>query len=174
MEKRYIVQLTGEERMRLNKLVSNGNTSTKNHRIATILLLADSSQGQENGTTVSIAEKVGVSSKTITRLCQKFVEGGLDKVFEKKFTPRYSRRKFDGEQEAKLVALCCSEPPEGHARWTLRLLADKVVALEITDSVCHETIRETLKKMNLSRGKKKSGAFHQKRTQNLFAEWRTF
>lgn len=174
MEKKYIVKLTTEEQSELNKILSNGSSSAKKYKVACVLLKADASNEGMNYTDQDISDEVEISAKTITRLRKKFVEGGLKKVFEKKFTPRYSRRKFDGEAEAKLIAICCGEAPKGHARWTLRLLADKAIELEIVDSVSHEAIRETLKKTNLSLGKKKNGVFHQKPTQSLFAKWKMF
>jgi len=173
MEKKYIVKLTNEERIELNKILSNGNAAAKKHKIAQILLRADFSSEGSCYTDGEICDEIEVSTKTVTRLRKKFIEGGLKKVFEKKFTPRYSRRKFDGEGEAKLIAICCGEAPQGHARWTLRLLADKAVALEIVDSVSHEAIRETLKKTNLSLGKKRNGVFHQEPMQSLSVKWKT-
>ena len=173
MEKKYIVKLTNEEHAELNKILSNGNAAAKKHKIAHVLLRADASKEGMNYTDQEISDEVEISAKTITRLRKKFVEGGLKKVFEKKFTPRYSRRKFDGEAEAKLIAICCSKAPAGYARWTLRMLADKVVECEITETVSHETIRETLKKTNLNLGRKKNGAYHQKQTQNLFVKSKT-
>ena len=152
MEKKYIVKLTNEERIELNKILSNGNVAAKKHKISRILLRADSSSKGMRYTDQDICDEVEVSAKTVTRLRKKFVEGGLEKIFRKKFTPRYSCRKFDGEKEARLIAICCGKPPAGQARWTLRLLADKVVECGITETVSHETIRETLKKMNLSLG----------------------
>src|SRR5437867_12756655 len=109
MEKKYIVKLTNEERSELNKILSNGNAAAKKHKIARVLLRVDSS---EEGTCYSdqdICDEVEISAKTVARLRQKFVEGGLEAIFRKKFTPRYSRRKFDGEGEAKLIAICCGE-----------------------------------------------------------------
>jgi transposase len=151
MKKKYIVDLSEEERERLNKLLSSGNTSVKKYKIAWVLLLADKGFG-EGCSDQEIVAKVDISAKTVTRIRQKFFEGGLEKVFEKKFTARLSRRKFKGEEEAHLIALCCSEPPVGHARWTLRLLTERVVELGIVEGICHRTIQQTLKKMKLSLG----------------------
>ncbi len=172
MEKKYIVKLTTEERSELNKILSNGNAAAKKHKIARVLLRTDASKEGMNYTDQDISNEVEISEKTVTRIRKKFVEGGLEKVFEKKFTPRYSRRKFDGEGEAKLIAICCSKAPEGHARWTLRLLADKAVEC-IDGEASYETIRRTLKKTNLNLGRKKNGAYHQKQMQNLFVKWKT-
>ena len=150
MKKEYIVQLTEEELQKLKKIVSNGNTTMKHHKRARVLL----ELSEDKGTDEEIGRIAGVSRKTVARIRKKYTEGGMDKIFEKKFTPRMSRRKFDGEKEAHLIALCCSEAPEGRSGWSIRLLADKVVEMQILESVSHETIRETLKKTKLSLGKK--------------------
>lgn len=152
MEKKYIVQLTEEERLELKKILSNGNASAKKHRVARVLLKTDGSTMVKGLSDADIAKEVGISDRTVKRLREKYVEGGLERVFEKKFTPRLSRRKFKGDEEAKLIALCCSEAPEGYARWSLRMLADKVVELNIFEDISYGTIHNTLKKMNLNRG----------------------
>lgn len=170
MEKKYIVKLTAEERSELNKILSNGNAAAKKHKIAKILLLADVSQ-DVTYTDQEISDEAEVSYKTIARIRKKIVEGGLEKVFEKKFTPRYRQRRFDGESEAKLIAICCGKAPEGRARWTLRLLSDKIVEC-VDGEISYETVRRTLKKTNLSLGKKKNGVFHQKPMRNLSAKWK--
>jgi hypothetical protein len=151
MKAKYTVSLTGEEKDKLEKLISSGNTPIKKHKIARILLQADN-QASSSLCDKVIAQNVGLSEKTVERVRKKYVTGGLEKVFEKKFTPRLSRRKFKGEEEAKLIALCCSKAPEGYARWSLRLLADRIVELGIVETVHYRTIQETLKKMNLSLG----------------------
>jgi hypothetical protein len=174
MKKKNIVTLSKEERAELKKILSQGGATAKSHELALILLQADSSVAGLNYQDSKIVDEVGVSPKTVTRVRKKFSDGGLKSVFEKKFTPRFSRRKFDGEAEARLIAVCCSTPPEGHARWNLRLLADKIVELQILDEkVSYETVRETLKKTNLNLGKIKNGVFPQKPTQNLSAKWKT-
>lgn len=154
MEKKYIVKLSASERKALEKILSNGNESAKRHRLAQILCLVDTSSQGDHCTDEEVTEEVSVHARTVSRTREKYHQGGLKKVFEKKFTPRLNRRKFDGEKEAKLIALCCSESPEGYGAWSLRLLADRVVELNIVDSVCHRTIQQTLKKTNLNRGKK--------------------
>lgn len=154
MKKKYVVELTNEERLELKKILSNGNASAKKHRIAWVLLRTDESSTKKYLTDEVIANEAGVSSGTVGGLRKKFMEGRLEKVFEKKFTPRLSRRKFKGEEEARLVTLCCSEAPEGYARWSLRLLAEKIVELDIMESVSYSTVYQTLKKTNLNRGRK--------------------
>lgn len=150
MKKQHLVNLTDGEREELTELLRNGSESAKRHTLATILLKADAKEGGLSDE--EIANESGVSAKTVYRLRKKYSEGGLEQVFAKRMTPRLSRRKFSGESEAQLVKLCCSEAPEGHARWTLQLLADKVVELEIVEEVSRSAIYQTLKKMNLSPG----------------------
>lgn len=174
MEKKYIVKLTNEERAELNKILSNGNAAVKKHKIAKILLRADASSEGMGYRDTDIVDEIEVSAKTVTRLRKKFIAGGLEEVFKKKFTPRYGRRKFDGEGEAKLIAMCCSGAPEGRARWTLKLLADKVVELNIVESISEDTIGRALKKTNLSLGKEKNGASQQKRMRSLSAKWKMY
>jgi len=152
MKKQYRVKLSKVEVEKLKKLLSNGNAPAKHHKIARILLAVDDSR--ETGLSDYKAQKAtGSSGSTIARVRKKYAEGGLEKVFAKKFTPRLSTRKFDGDKEAQLVTLCCSKPPKGRASWTIRLLAEEVVKLEILESVGRETIRQTLKKMRLNPGK---------------------
>ena len=104
-----------------------------------------------------VAEALMVRPSTVCRVRQRFVEGGLKRALDDLPRPG-QRRKLDGKQEAHLVAVACSAAPEGHTRWTLRLLADQVVKLELTDSISRETIRQVLKKTNSSRGGRRSGA----------------
>jgi transposase len=150
MKKKYVVRLTEKDREILTRLIKNGNETVKRHKLAKILLKADETSEKFNDE--EIAASLSVSIKTVQRVREKYANGGLEKVFEKKFTARLSRRKFKGEEEAKLIALCCSEAPEGYGRWSLRLLADKVVELQIVDEVSYSTIYQTLKKTNLSPG----------------------
>ena len=105
-----------------------------------------------------VAEDVMVGSATVSRVRQRFVEGGLERALNDRPRPG-KQRKLDGKQEAHLVAVACSTAPEGHARWTLRLLADQVVKLEFTESISRETVRQVLKKTNSSRGRRRNGAY---------------
>ncbi len=153
VKKQYIVQLTEDEVIKLNQILTNGSLPARHHKLAKTLLTINESNGKRvPDFKAQIATEF--SDSTIARIRKNYAAGGLDKVFEKKFTPRPTRRKFDGDKEAQLVALCCSKPPKGRSDWTIRLLADKVVELEIVDSVSKETIRETLKKTKLNLGKK--------------------
>ena len=115
-------------------------------------------KADEGLTDQQVAEALTVGPSTVSRVRQRFVEGGLERALNDRPRPG-QRRKLDGKQEAHLVAVACSSAPEGHSRWTLRLLADQVVKLEFTDSICRETVRQVLKKTNSSRGRRKNGAY---------------
>ena len=144
--KRYRVMLTVEEREALGRMISRGKADARKLAHARVLLQADASDGGPDWTDTRIAEAVRVSVRTIERVRQRFVEDGLEAALLPKPSPRVYARKLDGEQEAKLVALACSGPPEGKKRWTLRLLAERMVELEIVPELSHETVRQTLKK----------------------------
>jgi transposase len=151
--KKYKVTLTAEERNSLKALIAVGKTATKKLLHARILLKADAAPGGPAWTDARIAEALEVHASTVERLRERFVEQGLDAALGRKKQDRPSRqRTLDGKAEARLIALACSEPPLGRVRWTLRLLADQLVELEIVDAVSTETIRRTLKKTNSSRG----------------------
>ena len=151
--KKYKVTLTAEERNSLQGLIAAKKTAAKKVIHARILLKADAGPGGPSWTDARIAEALEVDVSTVERLRQRFVEQGLDAALGRKKQDRPSRpRTLDGQAEARLIALACSEPPAGRVRWTLRLLADKLVELEIVETVCTETIRRALKKTNSSRG----------------------
>src|SRR5436305_6337290 len=150
--KKYKVTLTAEERKSLQELIT-GKAAAKKLIHARILLKADAAPGGPAWTDARIAEALEVHVTTIESLRQRLVEQGLDAALGRKKQDRPSReRTLDGKAEARLIALACSEPPAGRVRWTLRLLADKLVELEIVEAVCTETIRWALKKANSSRG----------------------
>ena len=113
-----------------------------------------------------------MSTKKVEQLKKRFVEEGLDAALYRKPVTNAHRRKITGDEEAHLIALCCSQAPEGQERWTLRMLADKMVELDIIASVSHETIPRTLKKANLNPGKRKNGAFPQRKMQPLSVKWK--
>ena len=140
MAKRYRVTLTAEEREALGGMISRGKADAR------VLLQADASEGGPDWTDTRIAEAVRVSVSTIGRVRQRFVEEGLEAALLPRPSRRVYARKLDGAQEAKLVAVACSGPPEGKKRWTLRLLAERMVELEIVPELSHETVRQTLKK----------------------------
>jgi transposase len=151
--KKYKVTLTGEERNSLQALIAAGKAAAKKLLHARILLKADAAPGAPAWTDARIADALEVHPNTVERLRERFVEQGLDAALGRKKPDRPSRaRTLDGQAEARLIAVACSAPPRGRARWTLRLLADKLVELEIVDTVSTETVRRTLKKTNSSRG----------------------
>ena len=145
MNKRYIVRLTAEERKALQEVVSKGRAAAYKIRHAHIVLLADA-QGP-GWTDEGIAKAVSVHPCTVGNVRQRLVEGGLETALARKQQRRPSRQRLlDGEAEAKLIALACSEPPQGRGRWTLHLLADKMVELRMVEGISHETVRRALKK----------------------------
>ena len=113
-----------------------------------------------------------MSTKKVEQLKKRFVEEGFDAALYRKPVTNAHRRKITGDEEAHLIALFCSQAPEGHERWTLRMLADKMVELDIVEAVSHETIRQTLKKTNLNRGKRKNGVFRQSKMPPSSAKWK--
>jgi transposase len=153
MKKKFKVTLTVEERHDLQDLIAAGKAAAQRLAHARILLKADAAPGGPGWTDDRIAEAVEVSTATVERVRQRFVEQGLEAALGRKPQDRPSRpRKLDGRAEARLIALACSKPPEGRKDWTMQLLADKLVELEIVDSVSDETVRRTLKKTRSSRG----------------------
>ena len=150
--KKYIVTLTDEERSELRGLISKGKAAASKLLHARILLKADAAEGGPAWTDARIIETLEVSHATVERLRQRFVEEGLAAALERKPQQRRKARVIDGEAEAQLIALSCGPPPEGRARWTLKLLAGKMVELEHVEHVCAETVRKTLKKTTSNRG----------------------
>jgi transposase len=147
--KKYAITLTEEERKNLGDLASKGTQKSQKVLNALILLNCDEGEYQtERSTNEEIARVLHISMRKIDRVKKRFVEEGLDAALEKKTGNRIYPKKTDGDFEAHLIALSCSKPPEGFARWSLRLLADKVVELNYVDSISHETIRRVLKKRN--------------------------
>src|SRR5580704_2835662 len=151
--KKYKVTLTDDERNSLQELIAVGKAAAMKLTHARILLKADAAPGGPAWTDARIAEALEVHVTMVERLRERFVELGLEDALGRKKQDRPSReRTLDGKAEARLIALACSEPPQGRVRWTLRLLADKLVEFEIMDTVSTETVRRTLKKTNSSRG----------------------
>jgi transposase len=150
--KKFIVNLTENEKHQLLTLTKKGNLPARKMLHTQILLMADSSDQGNNWCDEEIANALEISTKTIYRVRQSFVENGLDAALNRKEHKNFRPRKLGGNEEAHLVALCCSKAPEGACRWTLRMLADKLVELEIVEGISHETVRKTLKKTNLSLG----------------------
>ena len=152
MNKKYIVQLTPDQRAMLEHLTRTGTTAASVQRHARILLKADTAATDGGWDDGAIAAAVAVSVPTVERVRQKCVRLGLAAALGRKPTTRASQRKLDGVQEAQLVAVTCSPPPDGAERWTLALLADKLVELKVVDAIARDTVRLTLKKTNSSRG----------------------
>jgi transposase len=147
---KYVVTLTSEERERLTRLVSRGQDKAYRIKHANLLLAVD--ENGPNLTHQAAAKAFSCHLNTVSNLCQRFVEQDLEVALERKKrqTPP-TPRKLDGRGEARLIALACRQPPDGSSRWALRLLADELVELGVVESISHETVRQTLKKMNLSR-----------------------
>lgn len=152
MQKRYRVTLTESERHNLHALVSTGKAASRKLVRARILLLADQAEGGPAKADPDIVDALGCGRATVERVRQQFVEEGLEATLSPQPTTRTYERRLDGKAEAHLVALACAAPPEGRGRWTLRLLADRMVALGYVETVAHETVRQTLKKTTSSRG----------------------
>ena len=156
--KKFTVTLSLEERNQLNELTSKGKYQSQTILNALILLGCDMGEFQTGrSTNEEMARVLNISMRKIDRVKKRFVEDGLELALNKKTADRVYQKKTDGEFEAHLVALSCSEPPEGFSRWSLRLLADKVVELDYIDSISHEAVRRILKKTKLNLGVKKDG-----------------
>ncbi len=154
----YTVTLTEDERNGLVTLTSKGKHRSQKILNALILLACDEGEYQKSRSiNEEISKVLNISMKKIDRVKKRFVEGGIDVALNGRKGSRIYGKKPDGEFEAHLVALSCSEPPEGFARWSLRLLADKAIELEYIDSISHEAIRRILKKTKLSPGKERDG-----------------
>lgn len=145
-EKKYIVSLTPEERLSLEKLTTIGEATAYKINHARILLKADTNQERGGWADQAISQALDISVATIERVRQQFVEVSLEAALNRQAQVKRKSRRLDGEQEAHLVAMTCSSPPEGFARWTLRLLAQRLVELEQVERISHETVRQTLKK----------------------------
>ena len=149
---KYKVELNESERTHLKQMASRGETSARKVKRALVLLKAD-----EGMTDRDIASGLLTSASTVGRVRTRFVKEGLDSALNERPRPG-QKRKLDGRQEAHLIAITCSDAPEGHADWTIQLLVDKVVAMGFAESISLETVRQILKKTNSSRGRRRSGA----------------
>ena len=145
-KKTYIVTLTAEERAHLGSMINKGKAAAYKQGHARILLKADQGPHGEHWTDEQIATALDVHATTIERLRKRFVEEGFESCLQRKEQENRKAKKIDGRVEAHLVAIACSKPPEGRKRWTLTLLADRLVALALVDSVGRETVRQALKK----------------------------
>jgi hypothetical protein len=163
--KKHAVRLSAEEREQLQALIRKGKSSAQRLMKARILLKADVSEDGEGWSDSEIVEALETSLTTVYRTRLQLVEEGLEAVLSRKKPSRTSMLPiFDGEKEAKLIALACSEPPEGHARWSLRMLEHKVVELDIVERASDSTIGRVLKKMNSSHTSKRNGSSRPKQT----------
>ena len=149
--KKYIVELTSEERKQLQQLVKKGKVAGYKIRHAQMLLKTDQGNKGPGWPDVQVAEVFAAHVTTVERLRKRFVEQGLEATLERNKRNNYAR-KLDGDGEAHLIAIACSDPPTGRSEWSLRLLADRLVELSVVDSISYMTVSRTLKKTNLSRG----------------------
>lgn len=150
---KYKVELTEAERSHLKELIKGGEVSARKLKRALTLLNAD-----EGLTDLEIAGALKIGLSTVGRVRTRFVKEGMESALNERARPG-QKRKLNGKQEAHLVAIACSEPPEGHTHWTLKLLAGKVVELGFAEGISLETVRQALKKTNSSRGRRESGAY---------------
>jgi transposase len=154
---KYIVELNKEERQQLSTLMTTGRAAAAKLLHARILLKADVREGSRCWTDAEIAAALDTSESTVHRVRQAFVEQGWEAALSRQRPTGRQYRKLDGAQEARLIALACSAPPAGRAQWTLKLLADKLVALDVVDTISAECVRTTLKKTTSNRGNTNNG-----------------
>lgn len=155
----YTIKLNQSEVEELFKIINKGSHTSQAYRAAYVLLNCDKGDFSENKkiTNAEICKILKIGERTIDRVKKKFMEEGFESVLERRPSTQNYTKKIDGDIEAKLVTLCCSEPPEGFAKWSLRLLADKMVELNYIDYISHVSVGEVLKKTNLNLGKLKDG-----------------
>jgi transposase len=152
LKDKYVVVLSPVQRHLLEAMTRTGTHAASALLHARILLMADQGEGGDGDADEAVAEAIGASAGTVARVRKRFVVSGLDDALHRRRPTGRQYRKLDGAQEARLVALACSEPPDGRGRWTLRLLADKLVELEVVASIDPATVHRTLKKTTSSRG----------------------
>lgn len=150
---RYTIKLTKAEVEELHTIINKGSHTSQTFRVAYVLLNCDEGKHSDKVTNEQISKVLKIGMRTIDRIKKRFVEEGLEAVLERRPTNRIYEKKSDGDFEAKLITLCCSEPPKGYAKWSLRLLADKMVELKYVESISHVTVRNILKKTNLNLGR---------------------
>ena len=150
---KYRVELTESQKRRLGEVANRGRSSARTVKRALALLKVGEGQTDDQ-----VAEALSISSRTVIRIRKRFCEDGLESALTERPRPGKKRR-LDERAEAHLVAIACSDPPEGHAHWTLKMLAERIVELDYVDSVARETVRQSLKKTNSNRGRRRSGAF---------------
>ena len=150
---RYRIKLMKEEVEELTSIISKGSHTSQSFRAAYVLLNCDEGEYSQKVINKQISEVLRIGMRTIDRIKKRFVEGGLESALERQLGNRVYEKKIDGDVEAKLISLCCSEPPEGFSKWSLRLLADKMVELEYVESISYVSVGNILKKTNLNPGK---------------------
>ena len=150
---RYTIKLTTVEVEELQRIINKGSHTSQTFLTAYILLNCDEGKYSDKVTNEQISKVLKIGMRTIDRVKKKFFEEGLESAFERRPSSRIYDSKVDGDIEARLITLCCSEPPEGFAKWSLRLLADKMVELNYIENISHVTVRSVLKKTSLSLGK---------------------
>ena len=154
---RYTVKLTKIEVAELHSIINKGSHTSHTFRMAYILLNCDEGSYSNKVTNEQISQILKVGMRTIDRVKKRFIEEGFEAILERRATTRIYEQKIDGDVESKLVLLCCSNPPKGYSRWSLRLLADKMVELKYVESISYVSVGNMLKKMNLSLGKSRVG-----------------
>ncbi len=170
---RYPVKLSEEQRRWLETMLHMSSTPAKHYLVARVLLMSDQSQGEPSATDGQIAEILSISRRTVIRIKQRFVQENMEVALTGSFPrERLERRCLDGKGEAQLIALACSQAPDGRQRWTLELLADRTVRLGYVEHISPETVRTTLKKTSPSRGSKSRGVFPRRRMGTLCITWR--
>ena len=170
---KYEVELSEEQRFALQQLLSRGKAPVRQQAHARILLKIDRNAPGPRWTDEQVAEAFEMSRYTVMRIRERFVTNGLDDALTHRHHTQTRARALDGEQEAHLIALSCSPAPAGQARWTLRLLANRMVELEYVERVSYETVRKVLKKTNSSPGSNNAGAFLRKLVPPLCGAWKT-
>jgi hypothetical protein len=155
---KYRIKLTQDEVVELSSIVKKGSHSSQTYRAAYVLLNCDEGDySLGKSTNAQTCEVLKIDMRTIDRIKKKCVEGGIDCALERAKSTRVYHKKMDGDLESKLITLCCSSPPEGRAKWRVRLLADKLVELQYVESISHVSVHYALKKTNLSPGKSRVG-----------------
>ena len=170
---KYRVTLTEDERQELAQFVSSGKAAARKLTHARILLLADDARGAERSDEQIVAA-LGTSLRTVSRVRQQLVTGGMDNaLLRRRQPPRPDKVKIKGDVEQRLLALACSDPPKGRCHWTLQLLADELVVLGLVERVGIETVRQALKKTTSSRGSSSPGASRPTPTPSTSGAWKT-
>ena len=156
---KYTIKLSKDEVKELVAIIKKGRHTSQAFRAAYVLLNCDKGEYSQDPsiTNAEIVKVMKIGDRTIDRIKKKFVEEGFEGVLDRRPSSQNYTKKMDGDLEAKLVTLCCSKPPEGYAKWSLRLLADKLVELNYVESISHVSVRRALKKTNLNLGKLRAG-----------------